>query len=38
MARYVEAKNSPAFARQLDLLRADERILRQLADSVESKQ
>jgi hypothetical protein len=38
MARLMEAKNSPAFARQLDLLRADEQILRQVADSAESKQ
>jgi hypothetical protein len=38
MARFVEAKNSPAFAIELDSLRADEKIIKQLADSVESGQ
>jgi hypothetical protein len=38
MARWVEAKNSPAFATELDSLRADEKLVKQLADSAESSQ
>jgi hypothetical protein len=38
MARLVEAKNSPAFATELDSLRADEKIVKQLSDSVQSRQ
>jgi hypothetical protein len=38
MARLVEAKNSRAFLIQLDSLRADERIVKQFSDSIESKQ
>jgi hypothetical protein len=38
MARLVEAKNSPAFLSQLDSLRADEKLVKQLSDSIESKQ
>lgn len=36
MARFVEARNSPAFAIVLDSLRADQRIVRRLADSADS--
>lgn len=36
MARLVEARNSPAFAVVLDSLRADQKIVKQLADSAES--
>jgi hypothetical protein len=38
MARFVEAKNSPAFATELDSLRADEKLVKQRADSAESSQ
>ena len=38
MARFVEARNSPAFAIELDSLRADEKIVKQLADSADSSQ
>jgi hypothetical protein len=38
MARLVEAKNSPAFLSQLDSLRVDEKLVKQLSDSIESKQ
>ena len=38
MARFVEAKNSPAFATELDSLRADEKLVKRLADSAESSQ
>jgi hypothetical protein len=38
MARLIRAKNSPAFARQLDSLRADQKIMKQLSDSVEAAQ
>jgi hypothetical protein len=38
MARLVEAKDSPGFARELDSLRADEKVIKQLADSIESSQ
>jgi hypothetical protein len=38
MARLVEAKNSPEFARDLDSLRADEKLIKQLSDSIEASQ
>jgi hypothetical protein len=38
MARFVEARNSPAFSRELDSLRADEKIVKQFADSLEHRQ
>jgi hypothetical protein len=38
MARLVEAKDAPAFFDQLDSLRADQKIVRELSDSVQSKQ
>jgi hypothetical protein len=38
MARLIGAKNSPDFARQLDSLRADQKIVKQLADSIQSRQ
>ena len=34
MARLIEAKNSPAFRRQLDSLRADEKIVKQISDDM----
>jgi hypothetical protein len=36
MARLIKAKDSPAFARQLDSLRADQKIVKQLSDSIEA--
>ena len=38
MARLIGAKNSPDFARQLDSLRADQKIVKQLADSIQFRQ
>src|ERR1700681_3730 len=38
MAQLIAAKNAPDFARQLDSLRADERIVKQLADRIRSTQ
>jgi hypothetical protein len=38
MARFVEARNSPSFAIVLDSLRADERMVKQLSDSVDARQ
>jgi hypothetical protein len=38
MARLIKAKNSPAFARQLDSLRADQKMMKQLSDSIEAGQ
>jgi hypothetical protein len=38
MARFVESRNSPAFSRELDSLRADEKIVKQFADSLEHQQ
>jgi hypothetical protein len=38
MARLVEQKNSPAFRGQLDSLRADEKLVKQLSDSLSSQQ
>ena len=37
MARLIEAKNAPNFERQLDSLRADQKVVKQLADSIESR-
>jgi hypothetical protein len=37
MARFVEARNSPAFAGELDSLRADQKIVKQLSDSIDSE-
>lgn len=38
MARLIEQKNAPEFTRQLDSLRADQTIVKQLADRIEPKQ
>jgi hypothetical protein len=38
MGRLIEAKDAPAFGRQLDSLRADEKIIKQLSDSIQSSQ
>jgi hypothetical protein len=38
MARLIAAKNAPDFGRQLDSLGADEKLTKQLADSIEHKQ
>jgi hypothetical protein len=38
MARLIEAKDAPDFARELDSLRADVKIVHQLADSIKPKQ
>ena len=38
MARLIQAKNSPAFALQLDSLRSDQKIVKQLSDSMEAGQ
>jgi hypothetical protein len=38
MARLIAAKNVPDFGRQLDSLGADEKLVKQLADSIEHKQ
>src|SRR3954469_20020470 len=38
MARLIEAKNAPDFARELDSLRTDLKIVHQLADSIKPKQ
>jgi hypothetical protein len=38
MARLVEAKNAPDFARELDSLRADAKIVHQLGDSIKPRQ
>jgi hypothetical protein len=38
MARLIQAKDAPGFARQLDSLRADEKVLKRLADRIESRQ
>jgi hypothetical protein len=38
MARLIEAKNAPEFALQLDSLRADQKVLKQLADSIKPRQ
>lgn len=38
MARLIAAKNAPDFGRELDSLGADEKLVKQLADSSEHKQ
>jgi hypothetical protein len=38
MAALIAAKNAPGFSRQLDSLRADQKAIKALADSIESKQ
>jgi hypothetical protein len=38
MGRLIEARNAPDFARELDSLRADEKIVHALADSIKPKQ
>jgi hypothetical protein len=38
MARLIEAKDSPDFSRQLDSLRAEQRIIKQLADNAQQQQ
>ncbi|HEV7837408.1 MAG TPA: hypothetical protein VGO75_05005 [Gemmatimonadaceae bacterium] len=38
MAGLIKAKDAPDFARQLDSLRADQKAIKALADSIESKQ
>ncbi len=38
MARLIQAKDAPDFARQLDSLRADEKIVKRLSGSIESRQ
>jgi hypothetical protein len=38
MARLIEAKDAPAFTRQLDSLRADQKVVKQLSDSIKSGQ
>jgi hypothetical protein len=37
MARLINAKDAPDFARQLDSLRANQQIVKQLSDSIESR-
>jgi hypothetical protein len=38
MAALITAKNAPDFARELDSLRADRKIVKQFSDGIESKQ
>jgi hypothetical protein len=38
MARLIEEKDAPDFARQLDSLRADQKLIKQLSDGIESGQ
>jgi hypothetical protein len=38
MARLVRERNAPAFSSQLDSLRADRDVVKQVADAIESKQ
>jgi hypothetical protein len=38
MARLIEAKDAPEFGRRLDSLRADQKVVKQLSDSIESRQ
>jgi hypothetical protein len=38
MARLIEEKDAPDFARQLDSLRADQKDIKQLSDGIESRQ
>jgi hypothetical protein len=37
MAQLIKAKDAPDFARQLDSLRADQKIVKQFSDSIESR-
>jgi hypothetical protein len=37
MARLITAKDIPAFARQLDSLRADQKVVKRLSDSIKSQ-
>jgi hypothetical protein len=38
MARLIQAKDAPDFERHLDSLRADQKLVKQLSDSIESRQ
>ena len=38
MARLITAKNAPDFARELDTLRADQKMVKQFSDGIETKQ
>ena len=38
MARLIQAKDAPDFGRQLDSLRADQKLVKQLSDRIESRQ
>ena len=38
MAQLIGEKDAPDFARQLDSLRADQKIIKQLSDSIKSRQ
>ena len=38
MARLIQAKDAPDFARELDSLRANQKVVRQLSGSIESRQ
>jgi hypothetical protein len=38
MARLIQAKDAPDFGRQLDSLRANQKLVKQLSDSIESRQ
>jgi hypothetical protein len=38
MAELITARNAPNFTRELDSLRADEKVLKKLSDSIDSKQ
>jgi hypothetical protein len=38
MARLIQVKDAPDFGRQLDSLRADQKLVKQLSDSIESRQ
>jgi hypothetical protein len=38
MAHLIQAKDAPYFRRQLDSLRADQKLVKQLSDSIESRQ
>jgi hypothetical protein len=38
MARLIAAKDAPDFARQLDSLRANQKLVKQLSDAIESRQ
>ena len=38
MARLIAAKDAPDFARQPDSLRADQKVIKQLSDTIKSRQ